>query len=331
MSLLPFGEAPPAPPLLELRGLEKSFPLRGGWRARSRRVVSAVSLEVYAGEAVALVGESGSGKSTIARMVARLVRPTAGEIRWNGVDVLVAEPRRASLAYRAQVQMIFQDPFGALNPAHNVGHHLARPLRRHGKAHTRAEVEHRVHRLLATVGLEPAAELAARYPHELSGGQRQRLGVARAIAVDPALILADEPTSMLDPSIRVDVLNLLGWLKVERRIGYLYITHDLGSARYFADRIVVLFAGQVVESGPTELLLGAPAHPYTELLLAAVPNPGAGPRPMPPPPALPTAAGARGGCEFADRCPRVIERCRRDAPTLRLVGADRLVRCHLAS
>jgi peptide/nickel transport system ATP-binding protein len=331
MSPPPFGEAPLPPPLLELRGLEKSFPIRGGWRARSRRVVAAVSLEVRAGEAVALVGESGSGKSTIARMVARLVRPTAGQIRWNGVDVLVSEPRRASLAYRAQVQMIFQDPFGALNPAHNVAHHLARPLRRHGKAHTRAEVEHRVHRLLATVGLEPAAELAARYPHELSGGQRQRLGIARAIAVDPALILADEPTSMLDPSIRVDVLNLLGWLKVERRIGYLYITHDLGSARYFADRIVVLFGGQVVESAPTDLLLGAPAHPYTELLLAAVPNPGAGARPSPPPPALPTAAGARGGCEFADRCPRVIELCRRDAPALRLVAANRLVRCHLPS
>jgi peptide/nickel transport system ATP-binding protein len=226
--------------------------------------------------------------------------------------------------------MIFQDPFGALNPAHKVGYHLERPLRRHGRAGTRAEVEDRMRRLLGTVGLEPAADLAGRYPHELSGGQRQRLGIARALAVDPALILADEPTSMLDPSIRVDVLNLLGRLKVERRIGYLYITHDLGSARYFADRIVVLFAGHVVESAPTDVLLGAPLHPYTELLLAAVPDP-AGPRPPPVLPAVaPQQATAEPGCPFAGRCPKVVARCRTETPELRPIGADRLVRCHVA-
>jgi peptide/nickel transport system ATP-binding protein len=314
-----------APPLLALRGLVKEFPGRAG--ARPVRAVAGVSFDVHAAEAVALVGESGSGKSTIARLVARLVPPSAGEIRWRDVDVLRTEPRRASLGYRAQVQMVFQDPFAALNPAHTVAYHIVRPLRRHGKVRTRAEAEARVQQLLGTVGLEPAAELARRHPHELSGGQRQRVGIARALAVDPALIVADEPTSMLDPSLRVGILDLLLRLKVERRLGYLLITHDLGAARAFADRIVVLFAGQVVETGATDALLAAPAHPYTELLLAAVPGqPGS---------ALPSATVAQGsapgaGCPFAGRCPKVVERCRVEPPELRPIAPGRLVRCHLA-
>jgi ABC-type glutathione transport system ATPase component len=191
-----------------------------------------VSLALGRAEIVALVGESGSGKSTVARVVARLTEPSAGRILLEGRDVLAEEPRRASLSYRSKVQMIFQDPFGSLNPIHTIAHHLERPLLLHGKAKTRTALEHRVHELLDSVGLSPAIEFARKYPHEASGGQRQRVAIARALAVGPSLILADEPVSMLDVSIRLGILNLMEQLKVERGVAFLYITHDIASARY---------------------------------------------------------------------------------------------------
>ncbi len=255
--------------LLSVRGLSRTF----GRGAAAVRAVDDVSFDVQTGEVVALVGASGSGKTTVARLIARLEPPTAGQILWRGQDVLATEPGRPSLAYRAGVQMIFQDPFAVLNPVHTIAHHLERPLRLHRRVPDRGQVTAAVHALLETVGLHPPAEMAGKYPHQLSGGQRQRVGIARALAVQPALVLADEPTSMLDVSIRMEILKLLLTLKQRQGLAYLYITHDLGSARAIADRLLVMQAGRIVESGPTAAVLAGPTHPYTRQLLAAIPRP----------------------------------------------------------
>jgi oligopeptide/dipeptide ABC transporter ATP-binding protein len=315
------------PPLLEVRGLCKAFVSRSFF-GPTRRVVAAedVSFRVDGSEAVALVGESGSGKSTVARIVLRLETPDAGEIRLQGEDVLARERRRASLGYRGRVQMVFQDPFASLNPVHDVAHHLERPLLRHRRS-TAAAARAQATELLRTVGLEPAEEFIGRHPHELSGGQRQRVAIARALAVEPDLLVADEPTSMLDVSIRMGVLNLLAQLKRERRLAILLITHDLASARYLAERILVLFRGRVVEDGPSADLVKAPAHPYTRALLAAAADAGTGE------PLAKRARGAggvepAGGCPFASRCGEVLDVCRTVDPAPRPVGGRR-VRCHL--
>jgi peptide/nickel transport system ATP-binding protein len=311
--------------LLAVRNLNKTFVSRAGLQTLRVQAISDVSFELRRGEVLALVGESGSGKTTTARIIARLEPPTSGEIWWKGRNVLEAERRSPSLAYRAQVQMIFQDPFASLNPVHTVGYHLERALRRHGKARRGPEVAEKVNGLLETVGLRPAADVARKFPHQLSGGQRQRVSIARAVAVDPELILADEPTSMLDVSIRIDILNLLRGLKEERGLAYLYITHDLGSARYLADRLVVMYAGHVVEEGPCGPLLDQPAHPYTRLLEAAVTSGHAAGTPSP---ARAHLVGGTG-CPFAARCPSVMDRCHRELPPLRKIQTGALVRCHL--
>ena len=262
---------------LEVQGLGKSFPL-GGTLSLRRTVlhaVSDVSFTLSPGKVTALVGESGSGKSTVARMLSRLYPPSSGRILFDGEDVSRARRRRAVLAYRSQVQMIFQDPFASLNPVKRIDHHLARPLQIHGIC-PRGEVEQRVHELLARVGLVPPEEIAEKYPHQLSGGQRQRVAIARALAVEPSVILCDEPISMLDVSIRIGILNLILQLKREMGIAFLYITHDIASARYVADEVLVMFAGRIVEQGPTDAVLLDPRHAYTRLLLSAVPNPERG-------------------------------------------------------
>src|SRR5919206_2998911 len=223
----------------------------------------------------ALVGESGSGKSTVARLLARLYDPSEGSVLFEGNDVSRVRRRRDVLRYRSQVQMIFQDPFGSLNPVKTIRHHVERPLRIHGVV-PRAQIEERVHELLRTVGLVPPEDVAAKYPHQLSGGQRQRVSFARALAVNPEVILADEPISMLDVSIRMGILNLMARLREERGLSYLYITHDIASARYLADETLVLYAGHLMEAAPSEDLMAEPLHPYTQLLLSAVPDPGAG-------------------------------------------------------
>jgi oligopeptide/dipeptide ABC transporter ATP-binding protein len=340
----------PGTPLLEVRGLGRVFVSRSLF-GPARRVVAAedVTFAVDRGEAVALVGESGSGKSTIARLLLRLDRPDRGQILLDGADVLADEPRRASLAYRGRVQMVFQDPFGSLNPVHSVAHHLARPILRHGRGlnparsvaenvesplgslgWTRREaIRSRAIELLRTVGLQPAEDFIDRLPYELSGGQRQRVAVARALAVEPDLLVADEPTSMLDVSIRTGVLNLLAQLKRERGLAIILITHDLAAARYLSDRILVLYRGRVVEDGPSRALVAEPRHPYTRALLASIADAGAPATTG----AAPRATGDLGlpqaGCPFAPRCPDVFAACHASDPPPRRVGAGRRVRCHL--
>jgi peptide/nickel transport system ATP-binding protein len=303
------------------------FPAPGrGLRARTLHAVRDVSLDVARGEIVALVGESGSGKSTIARAIARLVPVASGAIAPDGED---ARPgRRPSRAWRRRVQMIFQDPFGSLNPVHDIAHHLIRPLRLHGTRATEAREAARA--LLEEVGLRPAADYLDKHPHALSGGQRQRVAIARALAPRPDLLLADEPTSMLDVSLRVEVLRLLRRLRDERGLTQILITHDLAAARFTADRIVVLYAGQVMEDAPAGALLDAPLHPYTRLLVAAIPRAGASLfTPLPARPGAPPNIDPPPGCPFAARCPEVHDRCRAERPRPRPLPGGRRLACHL--
>jgi peptide/nickel transport system ATP-binding protein len=315
-------------PLLETRGLSKTFVSRTLKSRSSVRAVDDVSFAVQAGQAVGLVGESGSGKSTVARLIARLERPTAGEVLLDGRDVIAAERRRASRAYRHQVQMIFQDPFSSLNPTHTVGYHLRRSVQIHGTAGelTRDEA---VQAVLRDVRLDSVPGIADRYPHELSGGQRQRVAIARALAARPALIVADEPTSMLDVSVRVGILNLLGSLREDRGIGLLLITHDLGSARYSTSQTLVMYAGRILESGPSADLIATPQHPYTKLLVGSVPRRGGVRAPVDE-----QAAGAGqpapvAGCPFAPRCPVRLSQCDTVMPGQEWLSESRWVRCHL--
>ncbi len=328
-------------PLFRVEGIGRVFQASTGL-FRRRPVVAArdVSFDLRRGEAVALVGESGSGKSTIGRILLRLERADTGRIFLDGEDVLATQRRHASLAYRRRVQMIFQDPFGSLNPVHPVGHHVVRPLLRHGRA-TRETAREKAMEVLRTVGLEPAEDFIDRHPYELSGGQRQRVAIARAIAVEPDVLVADEPTSMLDVSMRMDVLDLLARLRTERNMALLLITHDLASARYVADRILVLFRGRVVEEGPTEAVVSDPRHPYTRALLGAIAGashrrtaaraaataPGSVPGPDLEDEVIRLAA-AGTGCPFRPRCPEATEECGRVDPEPRTVGTQR-VRCHL--
>jgi peptide/nickel transport system ATP-binding protein len=256
---------------LELRGLVKDYRLRQGLRGGTLRAVDDVSFTLEPGRTVALVGQSGSGKSTIAKLLLQLEKPTSGEILLDGEPV---ERRGAGLArYRRTVQMVFQDPFASLNPFHSIGHHLERPVRLHHPGLSDADVHARVLRLLERVRLTPADNVARRRPHELSGGQRQRVAIARALAPEPGILVADEPVSMLDVSIRLGVLNLLATLQREEDLGVLYITHDLATARHFADDILVMYRGRIVERGPADEVILRPRHEYTKTLAAAAPNP----------------------------------------------------------
>lgn len=318
------------PPLLRVRGLAKTYEQRNGLSTTRVRALDDVDFEVAHGEVVALVGESGSGKSTAARLLARLEAASAGEVELLGKPVPVLTKTHASLAYGSQVQMIFQDPFASLNPVHKIGYHLQRPLIRHGKQRAGTDaLQARVSELLESVGLRPGPDFMARYPHQLSGGQRQRVAIARTLAVEPRLIIADEPTSMLDVSIRIEILNLLRQFKRERGISFIYITHDLATARYFADRIIVLYAGRVVESAPVDALLSRPVHPYTKLLLSAVPDPHGSV-------ATPLASEgkshikpAQAGCAFAPRCRDADHTCTSQLPKIRTVAPLHTARCHL--
>ena len=322
-----------APTELEVRGLTKHFRVGNGLFGRSLvHAVDDVDFTLRPGHVTALVGESGSGKSTVARLLLRLYSPTAGSVVFDGRDVASERSRADMLRYRSQVQMIFQDPFGSLNPVKTVRHHLARPLQIHGLV-AHGKLEERVYELLETVGLVPPDRIAAKYPHELSGGQRQRVAIARALAVEPTVIIADEPTSMLDVSIRIGILNLILELKERHGLAFLYVTHDLASARYVADEVLVMYAGQIVERGPVEDVLQSPLHPYTRLLLSAVPNPVTGSEKVVirPTKGLSAAVDPAAGCRFVDRCPLAIAVCSQVTPELVDDSRGRSARCHVTA
>jgi peptide/nickel transport system ATP-binding protein len=311
---------------LEVRNLEKRFPLGGALRRAQVHAVDDVSFELRPGTVTALVGESGSGKSTVARLLARLYDPSAGSVLFDGGDAARLRRRHDVLRYRSQVQIIFQDPFASLNPVKTIRHHLERPLRIH-EIVPASRIEERIHELLQTVGLVPPEEIAAKYPHELSGGQRQRVAIARALAVEPKVVLADEPTSMLDVSIRIGILNLMLKLKEERGLAILYVTHDLGSARYVADDILVMYAGQIVERGPVEQVLAEPLHPYTRLLLAAVHAERIEQKRG----SAAAAVDPAAGCRFVSRCPLAIAVCSELTPQLVEARPAQAARCHVTA
>lgn len=316
--------------LLEVAGLTKRFRIGQWGRTRLVHAVTDFSLTVKKGEVVALVGESGSGKTTVARLICRLYLPTSGTIMLNGQPVKERMSRRELLMFRKSVQMIFQDPYASLNPLHTVYYTLSRPLKLHGIARGEGLREH-VERLLKQCGLVPPERYIDKLPHELSGGQRQRIGIARALAVGPQLVLADEPTSMLDVSVRVDIMNLMLNLKDLQGLSYIFITHDLAGARYMADRIAIMYAGCLVELGPSDDVIREPAHPYTWLLRNAAPKPESGlkPEPVDTNYEVPDLTALRRGCSFAPRCPKAKPVCSQGLPGLREIGPGRLVRCIL--
>ncbi|TGG93906.1 ABC transporter ATP-binding protein [Natronospirillum operosum] len=258
--------------LLQVDNLQQTFLLQQGLRKVPFEALRGVSFSLQAGRALALVGESGCGKSTTARVITRMHEPTAGRVLLHGQDVTELKSRRALKAYRKSLQMVFQDPFGSLNPTRSVRHHLTRPLRLHQPALKRRQLQQQLEALLELVELGDPGMLD-KYPHQMSGGQRQRVNLARALAVEPEVLIADEPTSMLDVSIRMDMLNLFRKLKAERQLGLLYITHDIATAQYVAEDTAVMYAGQIVEYGPTASVIDHPSHDYTRLLLSSVPDP----------------------------------------------------------
>lgn len=320
-------------PILEARGLTRVFRVGGFADRHDLHAVDDTSFVINESEIVALVGESGSGKSTIARLLAQVYKPTSGDILFEGASLSHLKSRRDQMRYRAAVPMVFQDPFSSLNPSYPVSHGILRGLKLHrtdlDAAGRRAEAE----RVIESVGLTPAADALEKYPYELSGGQRQRVGFAQALAYKPKVILADEPVSMLDISIRIGLLNVMARMRDEEHVSLLYITHDIASARYVADRMMVMYAGRVAESGPVDEVLQSPLHPYTQLLVAAVPDPRAK--------LTMTAKEAAGeppkvidpkpGCRFADRCPLVKEVCRNVTPPLLELQPGHTVACHVAA
>ena len=317
-------------PILEVRKLVKHFPVRRGVFRRTVAQVHAVddvSFDIRPGETLSLVGESGSGKTTTGRCVLRLVEPTSGEVRFEGQDILGLDP--GSLRkLRRKTQVIFQDPYSSLNPRMKVGSIVAEPLVIH-RVGTRQERAERTAELLAMVGLDP--QVRSRYPHEFSGGQRQRIGIARALALNPRFIVADEPVSSLDVSIQAQILNLLVDLQEKLNLSYLFIAHDLRIVEHISDRVAVMYLGKLVEVAPTAELYRSPQHPYTQALLASVPEPdpqktksvplaqGDPPTPLYPP----------SGCRFHPRCPVAVERCRSEEPPLVDIGGGHLAACHL--
>jgi len=313
----------------QVTDLRKYFPVRRGWLGKRGAVkaVDGISLAIAPGETLCLVGESGCGKSTVGRLILRLIEPTGGQILLRGVDVTHLGPA-AMRAHRRHAQMVFQDPYASLNPRLHAGTIVGEPLENYGEGDSRAR-RAKVAALLDRVGLR--AEAAERYAFEFSGGQRQRLGIARALALDPGLIVADEAVSALDVSVQAQVLNLLRDLQDERGIAYLFISHDLGVVEHLGHRVAVMYLGRIAEIGPKAAVFARPLHPYTEALIAAAPVPdprakrdrlvleGDIPSPVDPP----------AGCRFHTRCPYVFDRCRVEEPALREVEPGRTVACHL--
>jgi peptide/nickel transport system ATP-binding protein len=316
--------------LLRAEHLTRHFKIGGALSRRTLHAVDGVGFTIGEREIVALAGESGSGKSTIARLLARIYAPTSGEIYFEGKPVAAIRSRRDRLRYSGLVPMVFQDPFGSMNPVFRVQHGIMRSLKLHRRELSGAQRRDEAARVFEVVGL--GADMLERFPHELSGGQRQRVGFAQALAMRPKLILADEPVSMLDVSIRIGLLNLMAELRDAMGVSILYITHDIASARYVADRLIVMYAGQIAETGPIEDVLTNPRHPYTQLLLSAVPDPRA--------PLSVAAETDRGeppkvidpspGCRFRWRCPLAIQECAQVTPVLQDLRPGHGVACHVA-
>ena len=334
-----------ATPMLEVENLAQRFPLRTGFidrltfeGGRPRLVdsvvhaVNGVSFSIARGEVLALVGESGCGKSTVAKSIARIYTPSGGTIRIDGEDV-TTYGHRAMLPVRAKMQMIFQDPFASLNPRQKVRDIVAEPLREQleagGKENAKAKAREAALALLARVGLN--AEHAGRYPHQFSGGQRQRIGIARALSVNPGLIIADEPVSALDVSIQAQILNLMMDLRDELGLAYLFISHDLSVVHHIADRVGVMYLGFLVETAPRARLFSAPRHPYTRALLSAAPtiDPAHRAVEIELEGEVPSALSLPSGCCFRTRCPLAFERCAAERPRLQDVGGGQSVACHL--
>jgi peptide/nickel transport system ATP-binding protein len=319
------------PLVLEAVAIHRNFKLGHGRKAPVLSAVRDVSFGLYRRGVVALVGESGSGKSTVARLLAGQEHLTKGEVRLDG-NVVRLSHRKAFRSYKHDVQMVFQDPFASLNSVHTVRYHLERPVRIQRRTRGRSAVEAEVARLLSEVELTPPEHFMAKFPHELSGGQRQRVAIARALAANPRVLLADEPISMLDVSIRLDILSLLDELRERLDLAMLYITHDIASARYVADETLVMYAGDIVERGPSEDVTQHPAHPYTQLLVASAPDPDAldsglriGSKVL---------AGQSGsalstvvGCRFSPRCPFADDHCRREVPPPVRISEQRAAAC----
>jgi peptide/nickel transport system ATP-binding protein len=320
----------PGQELLKAEHLTRHFKIGGALGRRTLHAVDDVNFSIGRREIVALAGESGSGKSTIARLLARVYKPTAGEISYEGKPLSQLRSRRDRLRYSGQVPMVFQDPFASMNPVFRVSHGVLRSLKLHRPELSESQRRDEAARVFEVVGL--GAEMLQRFTYELSGGQRQRVGFAQALVTRPKLILADEPVSMLDVSIRIGLLNLMAKLRDEENVSILYITHDIASARYVADRLIVLYAGQIAESGPIEEVLASPKHPYTQLLLSAVPDPraplgvaaetdrGEPPRVIDPSP----------GCRFRWRCPLAIDTCSSVTPLLAELAPGHEAACHVA-
>lgn len=315
--------------ILSVKNLVKDFPLGQSVKSNMMRAVNDVSFDLRKGEALAIVGESGSGKSTGARILTRIYDKTAGDIEFKGEPLSDYIEKHGELEYARQVQMIFQDPFGSLNPVHTIYHHIARPLLIHKRAEKEA-VPNLVYELLEMVGLTPVKETAEKYPHELSGGQRQRVAIARAIAVNPEVILADEPISMLDVSVRLGILNLMGDLKDKHGISFMYITHDIATARYFAEKTAVMYVGHMVEWGNSDNVTQNPQHPYSQLLLSAVPEVGkSGKRDMNVKKGdIPSWKPSSVGCPFASRCMKADKLCTQSIPEPTQIAEEHFARCH---
>ena len=318
--------------LVEIRGLTKEFAAGSSTWSKRKNVVHAVSgvdLDIYEGETLTLVGESGCGKSTLGRLILNLIEPTADTVTFDG-KVMQELKQEEMRQLRKEMQLIFQDPYASLNPRWSIRDIVAEPLETHKIYKTAAETTERVKELVKKCGIRP--EFINRYPHQFSGGQRQRVGIARALALNPRLIVCDEPVSALDVSIQAQVLNLLADLQTEFKLTYLFISHDLSVVRYLSDRVCVMFLGKICEIGNTKDVYEDPKHPYTRFLLEAVPKPdptirkedknmliGEIPSPVNPP----------SGCRFHTRCPYASERCSQEAPLMREVAPGRMAACHL--
>jgi len=318
--------------LLRVDKMSRHFKIGGAVSRNTLHAVDDASFTVGEREIVAIAGESGSGKTTVARVLATIYKPTSGEVYFQGKPLSAFRSRRDKLRYSGLVPMVFQDPFASINPVFRVSHGVMRALKLHRPELTSEQRFTEAVRVFDAVGLNPGADVLQRYPHELSGGQRQRVGFAQALAMRPKLILADEPVSMLDVSIRIGLLNVMAKLRDEEGVSILYITHDLASARYVSDRLIVMYAGHIAETGPAEDVLSSPRHPYTQLLLSAVPDPKAElniaaetDRGEPPKVVNPTE-----GCRFRWRCPLAINICHEVTPQLVELAPGHNVACHVA-